>query len=405
MRLLALGFGLWLVTSCTTRPSESLTRKPVAPPPRSGWARLPLDREAQRAFPRLWLGNGEGRSVPFLVAHDELWSRRDLPVGRQLLGKDGAGSPTAELQLGLPEGWQTRDREHVTFRLDLEGDGPWACRVRVERKLEGGDWSTLETPQPLHVYDLGSRQTELTVPWEAMRYRLTLEAIHGQAPRLKGLAAQAATRPEAVAEDVAETPRMTPVPGESQAWDLRLEGPDRIVGADITLAPPAAPLAARWSTVAPPRPEVPRETETSLSTSGLLWNLPALEARSTRVALGPVTTDHLRLRLPAGAEPTSVRLLVRRDVLIFPAQAGERLWLHLGGKTKPAAGSLEALPQSSREVYGRQPLALGPSEPDPEGQEDPGRRPSPWKPWLPWIAGAAVLVMAGAALRLLRTES
>lgn len=392
-----------LITACTPQGGpEPLTRKAVSSPAQSGWARLPLDREAQRAFPKLWLGNGEGRSVPYLVARDDLWARRALPIGRQLLGKDAQDRPTAEVQLGLPEGWQTRDREHLTFVLEVEGEAPWACRVKVERALEGGAWMGLDIPQPAHVYDLGSRHTELTVPWDAMRYRLTLEVVHGKAPKLKGLTVQAATRPDTAAEDQVETPRMEAVPGTSQAWDLKLDGPDRIVGAEVELAPPAAPLYASWSVLEPRRPEVPRETERLIHGQGLLWNLPALDTRSTRVALGPVTTDHLRLRLPEGATPRSVRLLVRREVLIFPAQAGERLWLHLGGAQKRAPGSLEALPQSSRTVYGRAALTLGPAEADPEGLEDPSQRPNPLKAWLPWIAGLAVVGMGWMGLRLMR---
>ncbi len=390
---------------CQPKPSGSdvLQRKLISPAAQSGWARLPLDREAQRSYPNLWLGNAEGRAVPYLVARDDLWTRRDLPIGRQLLGKDAQGRPTAEVQLGLPEGWQTGDREHLSFALVLEGEGPWACRVKIERALEGGAWSTLETRQPLHLYELGSRQTELTVPWDAMRYRLTLETVHGQTPKLKALRAIAATRPEATAEDQVVTPRLEPV--SAQTWDLRLEGAERIVGADIELAPPVAPITPRWDLVLPPTPEVPRESEQFLPSQGLLWNLPALESQSTRVSLGPVTTDRLRLHLPEGATPRSVRLLVRRDVLIFPAQAGEKLWLHLGGQMKRAPGSLEALPQSSRTVYARTPLTLGAAEADPEGVADPRHQPNPIKTWLPWIAGLAVVVMGGLGFRLLKGSS
>lgn len=410
MRWVALsGVCLVLSLGCGREPGaqDRLLRKPVAPAPQSGWARMVLDREAQRVFPEVWLGNEQGRSVPFLVARDDLWAPRNLPVGRQLLGKDGQGRPMVEIQLGLPEGWRTGDREHLTFHLELMGEEPWVCRAQVERALEGGAWSRLSTPRPLHLYALGAgaagaaSSRELTVPWEAMRYRVTLEAVHGKLPELKGLRIVAGTRPEDRPEDLRLEPRVEPVAGEPQTWDLRLDGVDRIVGAEVELAPPAAPLAPRWFSVED-RSGVSQE---ALPGEGLLWNIPALGSCATRVALGPVVSDHLRLRLPEGAGLGAVRLLVRRDVLILPAQAGERLWLHMGGQIRKAPGNLEALPQSSRMIYERKPLSLGPSESDPQGVLDPAHRPDPIRKTLPWVAGFAVLIMGALGFRLMRGSS
>ncbi len=404
MKSIFAALGVLALLACSTQPGSpsALRRKAITPPGQSGWVRVPLDGEAQRTFPRIWVGNAQGRSVPFLVASDSLWTPRPLQLSRVLLGRDSQDQPTADFQLGLPEGWQVRDREHLNLSLELTGEGPWACRVQVERALEGGAWSRLETPAPLYVHDLGSRLTDITIPWDAMRYRLTLVPLHGRSPRLQGIQVTAATQPDAVGEALLVTPELRAVPGQAQTWDVHLPESERVVGADVELLPPVAPLLASWSTLEPPRPEQPRETERSLPCQGLLWNLPALDRRSTRVALSPVVTKHLRLHLPEGATPSSVRLLVRRHVLILSAQAGEGLWLHLGGQVRRAPGHLEALPHSSRMVFASDPLALGPGEPDPEGLPDPLEQPNPLKAWLPWIAALVVVGMGAYGFRLLR---
>ena len=85
-----------------------------------------------------------------------------------------------------------------------------------------------------------------------------------------------------------------------------------------------------------------------LPVQGLVWNLPALHSQATRLSLEPVVTDRLELALPEGAQLARMKLLVRRKVLIFPAEAGRPYFLHTGGRSRPAPGQLEALPASSR---------------------------------------------------------
>jgi hypothetical protein len=132
-----------------------------------------------------------------------------------------------------------------------------------------------------------------------------------------------------------------------------------------------------------------------------VWNLPALNTRATRIALAPVEASTLTLTLPEGATPQNLRVLVRRQTLLFPAEAGQSYALHLGGEAKPAPGSLGALP-SIRTLASTAPLSLGPSEPDDQGLPHRERADQRAKPWMPWIAGFALLVLGGVAWRLLQ---
>lgn len=405
MNRLALAALLIGLLACTDSKLPTPVRKPVTPPAASGWARLPLDREAQRAFPEIWLSDAAGQRMPYLVERDGLWQPRELALERLALGRDGEGRPTAEFVLKYPQGWQVREREQLRIALELEGAAPWVSRVEVARRLAGSSGITVERDIPLHVFDLGDagRQLSVSVPWDFQIYRLTLHAVQGAAPRLKAVRVTAVTEPSAQAEDALVAPRMQAL--GDRTWRLSLEGPDRVVGAEIELAPPVAPVAPVFLREVEPRPgerDTQGARERLVSSSGLVWNLPALESAHLRVGLEPLTTDHLLLRLPEGAVPLSVRLRVRRDTLLFPALAGQVVYLHLGGQTLRAPGNLAALPDSSRDLYQRAPLALGPAEPDPHGVALQRKPLEEAKDWLPWITGLAVLALGAVALKLFR---
>jgi hypothetical protein len=182
------------------------------------------------------------------------------------------------------------------------------------------------------------------------------------------------------------------------AWVLTLPGAGRLVAADLTLAPPAAPVAAQVLAL---RSDGRGEERAENLGSGVVWNLPALESRATRVALAPSVESKLRVELPEGAELAAATVLVRHSVLLFPSEAGKAYTLHGGGVRKTAPGDLGLLP-SSRLVYTRDPLTLGAPEPDPEGLAvpvDPGRQT---RPWLAWVVGLVVLLLGFAGFRLLR---
>lgn len=391
---------LLLGLACAREDRAALHRRPISPTAASGWARLPLDADAQRQVKGAWLADAAGRSIPFLEVREGLWESRSLPLEHTLTGKDAEGRPTVEFSLKLPEGWRMGERETLKLDLDLDGPAPWVAQVKAERQREGGAFIAYDLPSPLHLYDLspsGSRRS-LDMPWDGQRYRLTLTASQGEAPRIRGLQARAETRPEALEAELALDGTLTLEPAKPHTWRLTLPDADRIVGLDLVLVPPAAPL----------RPEISigenADDPRSWPCGDLVWNLPALNTKASRIALPPVQAKTLTLSLPEGATPQSVRILVRRQTLIFPAEAGQAYALHLCGEAKPAPGSLGALP-SIRTLAASAPLSLGAAEPDDQGiphHEGPDQRA---RPWMPWIAGLALLVLGVAAWRLFRREA
>ena len=131
-----------------------------------------------------------------------------------------------------------------------------------------------------------------------------------------------------------------------------------------------------------------------------MWNLPALNTKASRIALTPVQAKTLTLTLPEGATPQSTRILVRRQTLLFPAEAGQAYALHLGGEAKPAPGSLGALP-SIRTLAATPPLPSAPPNPmtracptgkAPTSAPGPGCPGSPDSPcwcWGAWPGGCS----------------
>lgn len=390
---------LLLSLACAREDRASLHRRAISPTAASGWARLPLDAGAQRQVKGLWIGDAAGRSIPFLQAREGLWESRTLPLEHVLTGKDAEGRPTVEFSLRLPEGWQVGERETLRLDLDLEGHAPWVAQVKAERQREGGAFIAHDPAAPLHLYDLapsGSRRT-LDLPWDGHRYRLTLLASQGDAPRIRGLSARAETRPEALETELAMDGAFAPEPGRARTWRITLPDTERVVGLDLELAPPAAPLRPELRVGEGP------ETDQGWACGDLIWNLPALNTRSSRMALTPVQAKTLTVTLPEGATPQRVRVLVRRQTLIFPAEAGQAYALHLGGEAKAAPGSLGALP-TIRTLAATAPLELGPSQPDDQGLPHREGADQRARPWMPWVAAVALLGLGYAAWRLFRQE-
>jgi hypothetical protein len=398
-----------LLLACAPKEDRSkLARRSVSPATASGWARLPLDGSAQLSFPDVWLSDAEGVSIPFEVEREGLWQPRELELANTLLGRDAHDRPTAEFTLKFPEGWQVRDREHLKIDLELEGQAPWVCRAVVDRRLKESGFLRLERDSPLYLFDLGlaEGQRGFYIPWDAQTYRVTLVATQGTAPKIKDVKVTASTRPEELQADEQVSPRVEKGAKEN-AWAVRLDSPQRIVGADVLLKPPVAPVTPQFR-IPPDENKLRSSTDSSagwVSTQGLVWNLPALATKATRVALSPMVTDRLELTLPDGARLENMKLLVRREVLLFPAEVGKTYFLHTGGRVKQAPGSLAALPESSRAVYSREPLKLGLSEGDPDGLPLLIQGAERTRPWLPWVAGLAVLILGFFAWRLLKEKA
>jgi hypothetical protein len=225
------------------------------------------------------------------------------------------------------------------------------------------------------------------IPWEAQTYRVTLVATQGAAPKITGLTLTASTRPEELQADQVVGPRVERTEKSTESWALKLDAAQRIVGADVLLKPPVAPVQPQFTAKLEEYERTSRSSRTIreawVASEGLLWNLPALGTKATRVSLGPVVTDQLDLTLPEGARLDSVKLLIRREVLLFPAEAGKTYFLHTGGRVKRAPGSLAALQGL--------PILI-------QGSERT-------RPWLPWVAGLAVLLLGFFAWKLLKTKS
>ncbi len=402
---LALAAGL-LLLSCASENRSHLQRRPIDAAPTSGWARVRLDGEAQRNMGGLWIGDAEGNSIPFMIEREGLWSPQILETTNYLSGKDAKGNPTAEFALKFPSGWQVREREQLRLDLDLEGESPWVARVDISRRMENGGFLTLERDAPYFVYDLSNdRHTaQITLPWDAERYRMTLVTTQGKAPKLRGLRVTASTWPEQLEADEVITPGMTREISKTagEVWTLNLPSAERVIAADVLLKAPVAPVYVSLGAVDKDSEGAKRPVLTSLG-GGTVWNLPALQTRATRVALSPGIADRIRLELPENVALDSVKLLIRHEVLLFPAEASKPTFLHLGGRAKQAPGNLGALPPS-RVVYGRTPLKLGVTESDIQGLGIILDKGDQTRPWLAWVVGLLVLVLGLAAFKLLRSS-
>lgn len=400
MKLLPIA--LLLSLGCTQEDRTGLERRRLDVPAQSGWARVRLDGAAQAKEDSLWIGDADGTSIPFLTERAGLWTPRSLETRDLLLGRNEAGNPTAEFGLKLPEGWRVREREHLSLDLDLKGEAPWAARVKMERQHEGGAWLRVESTLPAFVYDLGDGhdKASLTLPWDGDRYRISLEPAQGKAPALKGLRVSAQTVPEALDVDERLTSfELTPTPSKDAGlWQVHLSSPQRVVALDLHLRPPVAPI---YATVNLPMKPDPIQRPATYWGSGPIWNLPALQTEATRIPLAPRTLDTFQIQLPLNVALERMEVLVRREALLFPAEAGKAYFLHQGGLAKQAPGNLGALPPS-REIYTKVPLKLGLIEPDPQGLGRPIEGGERTRGWLPWAVGGVVgilLLVAGSLLK------
>lgn len=388
-------------------PAQQPVRRAITPSATSGWARIVVDDDGAEG---LWIGDAEGRSVPFLRETDAHWSALPLTVAHPLWGKDAKGQSTGAFTLQPPEGFTRGDREQVKLDFDLQAAAtPWACRVEVARRGDGGAFVAMDDA-PRFLYDLGPdrRATSITLPWDADDLRVTLVPVQGGAPKLLGVAASACTLPS---ELKADERRPIPVPtgkdrgqaGESAWWHLTFSGPARVTALQIHLRPPVAPVEV--SVLASTPSPVPLaggiEAERQIG-SASLWNLPALGTESSTVPLDGSSAQGLRLLAPSNVEVEGITALIRHRRLFFPAEPGKAYFLHSGGLAKVAPGSLGDLPASSRAFYGGKPLPLGAAEADGQAvvaAADPAAR---LRRWLPWGVGALVLLLGLWGFRLLK---
>ena len=393
MRLASLFFAASLVMA------QGALRQPIAPNAGNGWARVVVGEDGATG---IWIGDAAGRSVPFLWESDAHWSAIPLMVQHSVFGRDAKGNATGAFSLQVPEGWSRGDREQVKLSFSLQAAAtPWVVQVELARRGDGGAFIALDDGTPRFLYDLGPdrRATTITVPWDSEDYRVTLKPVQGDTPKALGVEAEACTLPSELKEDE----RLDLMPTRNQergtSFDLALPGKRRLTGLEVRLKPPVAPVHALVESLRPSPDD--RGLEISFFGAAELWNLPALNTQSTRIAVSG-TADRLRLSLPDSVEVDSVTALIRHRRLFFPAEAGQTYFLHFGAQSKTAPGSLAALPASSRAFYASAPLSLGTPEPDPQAvfaTPDPTAR---FRNLLPWGVGILILLLGFWGWSLMR---
>lgn len=383
-------------------PAQQPTRRAITPSPSSGWARVVVDDDGAEG---IWIGDADGRSVPFLWEADAHWSAVPLGVAHPIWGKDAKDQATGAFTLQAPNGFTRGDREQVKLDFDLQAAAtPWACRVEIARRGDGGAFVAMDDA-PRFLYDLGAdrRATSITIPWDADDWRVTLIPVQGEAPKLTGVSASACTLPaELKADERLDLVFHPAVKGDGfkDMAHADLGRPRRLVGLEVTLQPPVAPVVVSADSIHPDRNGAIYEPY-SLG-SGELWNLPALGTVSTHISIDGPEVEHIHLGLPDGVAVQSATALIRHRRLFFPAEAGKAYFLHEGGLAKVAPGSLGELPASSRAFYEGKPLALGAAEPDGQAvvaAADPAAR---LRRWLPWGVGTLVLLLGLWGFRLLK---
>lgn len=381
--------------------AQSPTRRALAPAATNGWARVVVEDDGASG---IWIGDAEGRSVPFLWETDAKWSALPLTVVHPIWGKDAKGNPTGAFTLHAPDGFSRGDREQVSLDLSLQAaSSPWACEVKVERRGDGGAFIALDDA-PRFLYDLGPdrRATSITIPWDADDYRVTLQPVQGAAPKLLGVSASACTLASALTADERMKLVFQPaVKGDGfKDFDHADLGATRqLIGLEVVLRPPTAPVSISAISIYPDRNGAIHEP-VGLGASEL-WNLPALGTRQTRIAVDRAT-QFIHLDLPSGVQIESATALIRHRRLFFPAEAGKTYFLHENGLENKAPGSLGELPASSRTFYANAPLTLGAAEGDPQAVLPTPDAAAKLRRWLPWGAGLLILLLGFWGLRLFK---
>ena len=245
-----------------------------------------------------------------------------------------------------------------------------------------------------------------TCPGTASRTASPWSRPRGKAPKIAGVTVTASTRPEELQADETAAPRVEKASTAGrEAWTLRLDAPQRIVGADVLLKPPVAPVQPVFEGLPPEKPSAQAAGPSWISSQGLVWK-PA----------GPGHPGDPRGRgagghRPAAPEPARRGAARHRQAAGPPARCCSSRPRRAGpttctpaGRVKQAPGSLSALPESSRAVYARKPLQLGAGESDPHGLPILIQGAERTRPWLAWVAGLAVAVLGFFAWRLLKTK-
>lgn len=355
--------GLWLLAplfllQCNPKSAPGVACKSLPRLGQNAWVRVLLDRESQEALPSLSIVNASHQSLPYQIESPGMWPDLDLSLEKPNIGLDGRGDPTVELTLRYPEGVQRRDREHLRFDLELEGLPPWLCHVDVSRRNAGGQLTTLQTEEPLHLYDFGGGTQHLTlmVPWDHDIYRLTLRSRRGALPRFRAFKVTAVTDPIYRREESRVKAKLEKSP---KGYWIELPQAEPVAGAIFHLAEDTPPTLA----VLTP------EGLANLPVEKRIWNLPHQDTRSAHLRWPTLKTRRIHLECNPKGGVTQIELLIQRPILIFQAKANEDYRLRLKDPSiAPSQTGLlplhvHFLPASSRECHLLPSLKPGPTQP------------------------------------------
>ncbi len=406
---LFLGGALWAQEA--TQPF----RRPLSPPVFGGWTQVRLDDDAQLHAETAWIGDSEGRSVPFLresevAAKDVALIVRDFAAGR-----DDAGHTVVEFALARPDGLPVAQREssrlvapnafgiildtrkEMTIALDVDATGSWAADVQVAFDQFGQGWANETELRQIYDFSASERRLELKVRRIAPKWRLRLTALRGEIRGVRAVTVRAGGLPSRLDERSSSLG----VARHADHWTLTLpNGPRRVLAVQLRLKGTVAPVRAElWRLEDEPR----RAEERAIwAGSGLVWEMPGLNSRAGEVRLStPVLAERFRLKLPEGVEVVSAEVVTAGESLWFVAQKGELYYLHLAGQKQVAPGDLAAMPAA---LDGALPdyLGIGKPEADPFGKPLRADISAVVRRWLPWAVAVAVAVLAGVALRMMR---
>lgn len=383
-----------------------------------GWAQVQLDAPAQLEADFLWIGDGEGRPVPFLREGEVPPQEAALAVRQMTSGKDDDGAWVVEFELARVDGrplplpkqesdeWvSTRPleirldvRRRVRMTVDVQAEGAWAAEVEASFDRFGQGWSRAAETWQVYDFGPGGRRIDFEVPRLAAKWRLRLQPLRGEIRGVRtvtaavcGLTAPFGSWRSALG--------LTKDKEKEGRWVLTLpDGAQRVHAVHLALR----------GTVAPVRAQIERHADEQSPKAAVevgaaqVWEMAGLKSRQGEVRLvRPVVAEQLALILPEGVEPVSAEAEIGGESLWFVAQKGEEYFLHLGGERRVAPGNLAALP-GVLEARLPELLGLGAVQDDPHGGPRKVDPADVAKRWLPWLVAMAVAVLAGVALRIRR---
>lgn len=392
-------------------------RRPLSPVILGGWTQVQLDAEAQREAESFWIGDGEGRPVPFLRESEAKSKDVALIVRDLVTGRDDAGNLIAEFRLARPDGRPVEQREsmrvvapgvlgvkldtrkQMVIALEVDASGPWAADVEVAFDQFGQGWTNEAEARQIYDFGPGERRLEFKVRRIAPKWRVRLKSLRGE---IRGVQA-VQVRAEGLPGPLSSRRSALGVATHQDGWTLMLpNGAQRVHAVHLQLRGTVAPVRAELFRL--DDAAVQKDERATWVASGQVWEMPGLDSRAGEIRLAtPVVAERFRLKLPAGVEVAAAEADIAGESLWFVAEKDVAYFLHFAGEKQTAPGNLGALPPP---LDGALPdyLVIGQPQEDPFGKPLREDISVVLKRWLPWIVALAVAVLTGVALRLLSSS-